>query len=138
MDEAFPLDMPRAWCVDRNADIGTDARQSGNLVLERTLYDQHRFEYGKQSERLTASSTLCEEVDLKDRFVADRGPESTGGCRSRILHGAARVDFIVGHKSVERAAMFCASQSIRYRGKVAYTYIRRNLERHAGSESPLG
>lgn len=91
MDEAFPLDMPRAWCVDRNADIGTDARQSGNLVLERT-----------------ASSTLCEEVDLKDRFVADRGPESTGGCRSRILHGAARVDFIVGHKSVERAAMLFA------------------------------
>ena len=51
---------------------------------------------------------------MKDRCVADRSAESTGVCRSKTLHGAVRVDFIVGHKSEERAAMFCASHSIRY------------------------
>ena len=50
---------------------------------------------------------------MKDRCVADRGAVSTG-CRSRTLHGAVRVDFMVGHKSVERAAMFCGRHSIRY------------------------
>ena len=50
---------------------------------------------------------------MNDRCVADRGAESTG-CRIMTLHGAVRVDFMVGHKSVERAAMFCGSHSIRY------------------------
>ena len=37
IDQAFPVGIPRVWCADLNADIGTKAKQSGSLVLEGSL-----------------------------------------------------------------------------------------------------